>query len=155
MAVNCMIDCIMICFDKYNVIPPNSFLLFPLRYMQGCQVMPNFNILLLKLRLCYWNFHEILSKTLKFVSISQSFPHKNTEVCVKVCKNTKIIGICYLSEFPEVGSPVNGPHLMTGLLQEIWFCHQCRVSALKWESRLIISKFLKIWKVQRIVHPHL
>ena len=61
---------------------------------------------LLKLQFCYWNFHEILAKILKFVLISQLFPHKNTDICVKLCKNTEIITICYWSEFPGVGSPV-------------------------------------------------
>ena len=77
---------------------------------QGCQVLLNFSILLLKLRFCYWNFHEILAKILKFVLISELLPHKNTEICTKLCKNTEIIAICYWSEFPEVGSPgyVNG-----------------------------------------------
>ena len=73
--------------------------------MQGCQVLLNFSILLLKLQFCYWNFHEILAKILKFVLISQLFTHKNTEICVKLCKNTEIIAIRYWSEFPEVGSP--------------------------------------------------
>ena len=72
---------------------------------QGCQVLLNFSILLLKLQFCYWNFHEILAKILKFVLISQLFTHKNTEICVKLCKNTEIIAIRYWSEFPEVGSP--------------------------------------------------
>ena len=49
---------------------------------------------------------EILAKLLKFVLISQLFLHESTEMCVKLCKNTQIIAICYLSEFPEVGSPV-------------------------------------------------
>ena len=76
--------------------------------MQGCQVLLNFSILLLKLQFCYWNFHEILAKILKFVLISQLFTHKNTEICVKLCKNTEIIAIRYWSEFPEVGSPDDG-----------------------------------------------
>ena len=54
--------------------------------LQGCQVSLNFSILLLKSHCCYWNFHEILAKILKFVLISQLFPHKNTEICVKLCK---------------------------------------------------------------------
>ena len=57
---------------------------------------------------CYWKcqvFHEILAKILKFVLISLLFPHKNTELSVKLCKNTEISAICYWSEFPEVGSP--------------------------------------------------
>ena len=74
--------------------------------LQGCQVLLNFSILLLKLQFCYWNFYEILAKILKFVLISQLFPHKNTDICVKLCKNTEIITICYWSEFPEVCSPV-------------------------------------------------
>ena len=78
-------------------------------FMQGCQVLLNFSILLLKLQFCYWNFQEILAKILKFVLISQLFPHKNTDICVKLCKNTEIITICYWSEFPEVGSPVYVP----------------------------------------------
>ena len=52
---------------------------------QGCQVLLNFSILLLKLHFCYGNFHEILAKILKFVLISQLFPHKNTEICIKLC----------------------------------------------------------------------
>ena len=36
--------------------------------------------------------------------------HKNTEICVKLCKNTEIIAIRYWSEFPEVGSPVLEPY---------------------------------------------
>ena len=73
--------------------------------LQGCQVLLNFSILLLKLHFCYWHFHEILAKILKFVLISQWFLHKNTEICVKLCKNTEIVAICYWSDFPEVGSP--------------------------------------------------
>ena len=73
--------------------------------VQGCQVLLNFSILLLKLQFCYWNFNEILAKILKFVLIAQLFTHKNTEICVKLCKNTEIIAIRYWSEFPEVGSP--------------------------------------------------
>ena len=73
---------------------------------QGCQVLLNFSILLLKWHFRYWNFHEILTKILKFVLIYLLLPHKNTEICVKLCKNTEIIAICYWSEFPEVGSPV-------------------------------------------------
>ena len=41
--------------------------------------------------------------------------HKNTEICVKLCKNTEIIAICYWSEFPEVGSPVNVSHFILPL----------------------------------------
>ena len=36
------------------------------------------------------------------------FPHKNTEIGVKFCKNTEMSAICYWSEFPAVGSPANG-----------------------------------------------
>ena len=46
------------------------------RRNQSCQVLLNFSILLLKLHFCYWNFHEILATILKFVLISQLFPHK-------------------------------------------------------------------------------
>ena len=73
--------------------------------LQVCQVLLSFRIWLWKSHFCYWNFHEILGKILKFVLISQSFPHKNTELCVKFSKNTEISTICYWSEFPEVGSP--------------------------------------------------
>ena len=74
---------------------------------QGCQVLRvlDFSILLLKLHFCYWNFHKILAKIPKFVLIYGLFPHKNTEICVKLCRNTENIGICYWNEFPEVGSP--------------------------------------------------
>ena len=75
--------------------------------MQGCQVLLNFSILLLKLHFCYWNFPEILAKILKFVIIYQLFLHKNTEICVISFKNPEIIAICYWSEFPEVGSPAD------------------------------------------------
>ena len=73
--------------------------------IQGCQVLLNFSILLLKLRFCYWHFHEILAKILEFILISELFPHKNSEICVDIGKNTEIIAICYWSWFPEVGSP--------------------------------------------------
>ena len=43
---------------------------------QGCQVVLNFSILLLKLHFCYWDFHEILAKILKFVLIFQLFLQK-------------------------------------------------------------------------------
>ena len=72
---------------------------------QGCQALLNFSILLLKLYFCYWNFHESLARILKFILISQLFPHKNTEICVISCKNTEIVVIRYWSEFPGVGSP--------------------------------------------------
>ena len=39
------------------------------------------------------------------------FPHKNTEIGVKFCKNTEMSAICYWSEFPEVGSPVKNKNL--------------------------------------------
>ena len=69
---------------------------------QGYQVLLNFIILLLKLQFYYWNFREFLVKILKFVVISQLFLHKNTEISVKLCKNTEIIAICYWSEFADV-----------------------------------------------------
>ena len=48
-------------------------------------------LLLLKVHFCYWNFHEILTKIPIFVLISQLLPHKNTEICVKLCRNAEII----------------------------------------------------------------
>ena len=69
----------------------------------GLPSVTEFQYMLLKLHFCYWNFHDILGQILKFVLISQLFPQKNTEIYVKLCKNTEII--CYWSEFPEVGSP--------------------------------------------------
>ena len=89
--------------------------------MQGCQVLLNFSILLLKLQFCYWNFHEILAKILKFVLISQMFTHKNTEICVKLCKNTEINAIRYWSDFPEVGSPVDVECNSTGINFQLRF----------------------------------
>ena len=76
--------------------PPEHCFITVRGLFQGCQVLLNFSILLLKLSFCYWNFHEILAKILKFVLISESFLHKNTEICVKLCKKTEIIVICSL-----------------------------------------------------------
>ena len=100
-----------------------------LEYEQGCQVLLNFSILLLKLHCCYWNFHEILAKILKFALISQWFPHKNTEICVKLCKNTEIIAICYWSEFLEVGSPV-------------WETNQLHLNQNTWVKIFVFSEYI-------------
>ena len=44
---------------------------------------------------------------MKIVLIFQLFPHKNTEICVKLCKDTEIVAICYWSEFPRGWQPCN------------------------------------------------
>ena len=54
---------------------------------------------------CYWNFHEIQAKILKFVLISQLFLHENTDICIKICKDIEIIVNCFWSKFLEVGRP--------------------------------------------------
>ena len=72
-------------------------------WMQGCQVLLNFSILLLISHFCYWNFGQNTEICLNF----SVFLHKNTEICVRFCKNTEISVICYWSVLPEVGSPVN------------------------------------------------
>ena len=54
---------------------------------------------------CYWNFHEIQTKILKFVLISQLFLHENTDICIKICKDIEIIVNCFWSKFLEVGRP--------------------------------------------------
>ena len=71
------------------------------RDLQGCQVLLNFSILLLISHFCYRNFGQNTEICLNF----SVFLHKNTEICVRFCKNTEISAICYWSEFPEVGSP--------------------------------------------------
>ena len=91
-------------FGSEGIVDSNS----SLNQVQGCQVLLNFSTLLLKLHCCYWNFHEILAKILKFVLFPLLFSHKNTGLCVKLCKNTEISAICYWSEFPDVGNPASG-----------------------------------------------
>ena len=110
--------CVCVCVDTYHWITFCFFFVHlytadfqrPL-LIAGCQVLLNFSILSLKLHFCYWNFHKILAKIPKFVFIPQFFTHKNAEICVKLCKNSETIAICYWSEFPGVGSPVNSPEI--------------------------------------------
>ena len=69
-------------------------------HSQGCKVLLKYfvtGIVLLLLKFA-WNFGQN-------TEICLDFSVFNTEICVKVCKNTEIIAICYCSEFPEVGSP--------------------------------------------------
>ena len=71
----------------------------------GLPSVTEFQYFVTEITILLLKFSWILAKILKFVLISQLFTHKNTEICVKLCKNTEIIAIRYWSEFPEVGSP--------------------------------------------------
>ena len=83
-----------------------SFLLLHVsRWLAGLPSVTEFQYFVTEITLMLLKFSWNFGQNTEICLIFQLFLLKNTEICVKLCKITEIIAICYWRWVSEVGSP--------------------------------------------------